>query len=215
MEVTVGQDQDKQTFLLHKDVVTKFSDFLAAAVREAWRKDHDTDIKLPEATPAIFRIFQVFVYGGSIHSQEDGDSTAMKDDARYDPEYDRLAAAWLLGEYLQASAFQDAVADTLIDKVKYEQLTPLWMYKDIYAGSPRESGMKRLLVDLAVTYWSKASTVEAGKVDRNSEFFLELSAEHADRRDKGDYSTPLKAKDVGCAYHEHGDKEPCYKTMFG
>lgn len=203
LEIVVGRDETAETTYVHKDLATKFSDVVALSVKGGFKEAEEGIVRFPEEDPELFRIFAGFIYTGFVHSKKcDG----------Y-PEIDRLAALWVLGEKLQAGEFKDAVVDAMIERLGSTTEGSDRIFTMIYSNSVGASGMRRLMVDLAA-WCSPAGTFrDAARKEESKEFFYDLAVKYQGLYGVARGSSPFRLE-VTCAYHDHGSKKACYKTLF-
>jgi len=83
-----------------------------------------------------------------------------------------------LGAYLQAADFKDAIIDAIIDKVcTRATLGPQNLHQIIYPNSPVGSGIRRLLVDIAVCRWPNSFLKSRPNKPEWSDFFQDFAVE--------------------------------------
>ncbi|KAK4610343.1 hypothetical protein CLAFUW4_14109 [Fulvia fulva] len=136
-----------------------------------------------------------------------------KVDGAKDHEWDRLSDCWLLGDKLQSSSLQDAVADALCSKMRDEGRYPLGVHRKAYAKTASSNTLRQLAVDVAAYKWTEQSLKIQQEDSSWNTFFFDLAVEMkgmSDQDRKG--SGPLSK--IGCAYHVHGSAKPCYMAMF-
>ena len=145
MKIIVGKNENEETFYLHDEQATKFSDVLAAAVKGGFKEAEERTVKLPEDDSELFQIFAGFTYSGAIHSQAPEEKTP-------DPwqELTRLANLWGLGEKLQAGELKDAAVDATIEVLRACGSYPTALHRNIYPRGTCPSGMRKLCMDIAV-----------------------------------------------------------------
>ncbi|KAK3642403.1 hypothetical protein LTR56_010756 [Elasticomyces elasticus] len=69
LRVLVGEE--KQEFMVHKDLVITRSPFFKAAVAERWNTDPAKGIELPDDKPTVFASYLQCLYLGTVHTEED------------------------------------------------------------------------------------------------------------------------------------------------
>ncbi|KAK5114034.1 hypothetical protein LTR85_010340 [Meristemomyces frigidus] len=169
---------------------------------------------LPEHDAEHFQIFFSFVYARHIFSTTVGDKDkdgGVEDDA----EWHRLAQAYALGSYLQAGDFKDAVTDAIIQKAGSLPSGQQRMHTVIYPNSTPDSGVRRLLVDVACYGWSIDYLQSQSNATQWSDFFLERSISLHANRGKELKGSPYAHSNT-CTYHDHGtgSGSSCYRTKF-
>lgn len=214
MTIVVGEGASKRTFALHETLATKFSKFFAAAARNGWKESLEKKVSLAEESAELFAIFETFVYTGKVSITRADDVYIDAEGDECDREFSRLEQAWILGERLQAGAFKDAIVDCLIYKVRLSDIVPIVLAKGVYAKSSCRSPMKDLLVEMAIWEWDERAVAIAAREDTDRDFFVDMATRQAQLNDEGRQRPAPFSVGCTCRYHEHGDDEPCYKTMF-
>lgn len=183
-----------------------------------WQESRNKTVALGDDDPNIFSIFALFVHCGKIFSARANDVNVYPDGSRRDREWARLARAWVLGDKLQATAFKDAVADAICDKMVLDQRWPITLHQIIYAEStPMARRIRRLCVDIAVTKWNARTLQGTLRDDAWAEFFedvaMRLMVMRA-RKHEGLEESRSNFDQPGCLYHEHvAEGKACWKTM--
>ena len=160
-------------------------------------------IHLPEHGEEHFRIFFDYIYCHHVFSSKPDDCLSGK--SPEDKEWDRLSHCWALGAYLQATSFQNAVTDAIIEKVlSIQGQQPLQtIHKIIYPHSQAGSGIRKLLVEIAMHGWSTDFLEEQSMGMEWGEFFFDVSvAMHAQKGKPLD--KPKYRRSGTCHYHSHG-----------
>lgn len=206
-------DDNAKSFSLHQQLARDESGFFDSAFRGKWKDTESKVIRLPEYDAEHFQLFYLWIYAHKIFS-------AKADDVQgsVDKEWDRLANAWALGAYLQATDFKDAVTDAIMDKVSQNRRSASQsMHEIIYPKSLANADIRRLIVDIAVSCWNK-ETLEARSNDPSwADFFRDLSIALVDQRHYGHSHLPKSPWDADkCWYHEHRTSNAvCYRSKYG
>lgn len=215
IDIEIGEGESTRTFSINETLASRFSGFIAAALKHGWKDSEEWSFNLSEEDDgSLFEIFEAFIYTGRIFSKKVDDVETDEDGDMSDRENTRLASLWVLGEKLRATAFQDAVVDATIEKLDNSQCgVPLESYRKIYRCSSRPSPMKDLHADIAIWYWAVEDFV-SDEEEGDLPFFVDLSARQQRYMVSGrPKQAPWKSGST-CLYHEHGDAKPCYKAMF-
>lgn len=176
-------------------------------------------IGLPgETRPSVFRVFLKFLATGRIElDSEDLNAPAHDQSSAGMLELDLslmfLGHLWILGDQIGSTSLRDAVTDKLTASVRIESRLPLQLYPLVYRCSERPSGVRQLLVDVAIHLWNEGTITHAPR-EGAEDFFVELAAALMKRCKAGPQIAPYDRSEAGCHYHDHGDAEPCYKTAF-
>lgn len=150
INVVVGAEGLLESFHVHEELLCRTSDFFTAALSKDWKESRQKIVRLPEDDPDLFEIFADFLYGGRIHSTKESDTIGNTDDDYYkDPERERLARCWILGDKLAAPLFQDASIDAIIQKMVETERAPVNLHGIAYLETSGSNPLKRLVVDIA------------------------------------------------------------------
>lgn len=223
LKVMVSGSDNSQTFILHQTTARQESRFFDHAMNTDIRDDEIAFVHIAGHSPESFQIFLNFVYGRAVYSAADDDAVSRNSGkvlgiVQNDEEWDRLAHAWVLGAYLEATDFQDAVVDAITAKVaKSGPFAPQTMHQIIYPNSAPGSTIRRLLVHIAASHWPASHVRHLWKRSDWSVFFFDLSCELLHKTSKATRkhgSRVLSALSKSrCAYHDHDpvDADSCYK----
>lgn len=102
---------------------------------------------------------------------------------------------------------------------------PIKMYRQILKRSVFPSGMRRLLVDVAVYSWFTGTLSDQPGEAAYADFFRDVAVGAMDRMNAAQARmsagqppliAPYDRPWLGCFYHDHdGTGQICYKEMFG
>ena len=162
--VYIGGEAMPKTGTVHAALLSQHSKFFDQAIKTGKRNAFGEHIlSCPEENVDVFKTFVQFLYTGDVYLAADdakheaagddaaGDEAAEDEDS--DDEYVRIANRWNLGENIDSTTFKDALVDTLISKIVKEKKSPLGMHHVLRERFHAESGMRKLLVDIAVHKW--------------------------------------------------------------
>ena len=180
-------------------------------MKTGWAENESGQIPLPDHHPHVFKIFSRFIYCNAIFSAID----SVSDEQPVDMEWQLLADAWVIGDYLEAMDFKDAIVDAMIEKVldtPQGRRPQHGMHQIIYPMSQRKSPIRKLITDIAAHTWSASFVKERSNQPEWSDFFKDIAMARFSINEK---STPQYITDP-CYYHEHRLKgDPCYRTRIG
>ena len=203
----VGEEDNIKRFSLHKCLAIKESAFFEKAFSNDWKESEENKITLPNHHAEHFQIFtswlytrRVFTYQAKLYFGKEGSD-----------EWDLLANAWALGAYLQATDFQDTIADAMLEKVMQGSISAQTVHQTIYANSVAGTPIRKLVVDMTVERWDVAMLEAQSNNAAWSDFFRDLSiALLKNKSPTRQESTVLKKS---CDYHMHGlEGGVCYTT---
>ncbi|KAF1950264.1 hypothetical protein CC80DRAFT_496906 [Byssothecium circinans] len=195
--VNVGIAPGQKTFNIHKSVVGS-SRFLRAALRPEWAGEGPRSIDLSDEEPEIFGIYAKWLYSKRVlfRSEESPRHQA----------WSNLAGAYVLGEKLMDSSFQNDIVDAFAGYFTSATLS-YGAVKIIYRGTAANSPMRGLLVD----YWLLEARETWAKEDlvkwTSAEFVTDvLRALLRDRPHVRDHHVPWTEK-VEQYYVKYGEAE--------
>jgi hypothetical protein len=228
--VRVGEGDKRKSFLVHKDLIVSRSDFFARALNGKWKEDDDNVVKLTEDEPEIFGLYIQLLYSGKLPLQDTpstkdgGKVNTNRESAEKAKDYDgdsineefrKLCQVYVLSDKLQDTTAKNAIIDAYIESTNQHLkggLPSLEEIKIVYSGTLPSSAMRRLIVDLYVTYGNSS---DIDKRDRNvlaEDFLFELVVGMLGRRSlPNDLKWFLNSPD----YHEKAVKKgkPCSRML--
>lgn len=211
----VAVDVGKQVFHVCEDLLISHSDFFSAAfVKKEGSDEEDGFVRLKDTSVASFKIFQQFLYAGSIYTADEDDSRAERST---NDEYDRIVNCWKLSDRVASISFKDAVVDTLIAKMMNEDFNKLGLHEKVYPASHADSKIRKLLIDIALYRWEEKDYGDWKMVRDQPEFFSDIMTALRRKWVEGlpiEWTLPFEHENT-CAYHEHiSEYKSCYKTTF-
>lgn len=190
MSVVVGPE--KQIFMAHERVLLRSSSFFTKTLTGEREESDNCTVNLPEVEPDMFAVYLHWLYSGVI-------AVRTIDDDIEDLE---LAKAYVLGNALEDTSFQNEVIEAIIEKNAMSMLNrDDWCFsglgvKYIYDNTDESAKIRKLLVDLYVERcegsWLQNSP---HRHHLPSAFLVELSARLMDRPPRCDQPGGLSASD--------------------
>ncbi|KAK4626946.1 hypothetical protein CLAFUW4_05214 [Fulvia fulva] len=175
----VGADAPRD-FAIHESLVAENSTF----VRTAWSKDFkeakDRIIALPNDEPAVFQLYQDWLYDRKVYTQ--AGST----------DYKLLINAYIFGERMLDVRFKNAVIRDITRVLRTTSLFDLTLTNLIYDNTPTDSKLRKLLRDIYA--WLGSETwFDEDKLPHaiNSEFLRDVNREHMRLRRQISLSPPF------------------------
>ncbi|KAI9928693.1 hypothetical protein MW887_001910 [Aspergillus wentii] len=114
MKIRISKDEgnknQQEPFSVHENLVRTSSRFFDKAMAGKWRESLQRTVKLPDEEPNIFTLYLHWLYYGALPVYCDKPGLAGNS------EYLELAKAYVLGDKLLDSKFQDTVIDAIIEK---------------------------------------------------------------------------------------------------
>ena len=212
-EVVVGSGDNCRSYTIHEGLARQESGFFDAALNRGWKESENRTVYIPGYHSNHFELFFAFIYHRVIFSSKGDD---LADPNSHDREWMRLAHAWALDNYLQATDFKDAITDAIIEKTfTCKRDDPAPTHRVIYPESLPGTPIRMLMVQIAFEKWSSC-VLKAERNDSSwSDFFFDLAVRSHEIEDDID-TEDLCDRDI-CHYHEHRvSNTPCYrgKSMF-
>lgn len=204
--VRVGKESLRSSiFILHRELLIGRSEYFKAALKGEWKtKETDetmlvlTTIDLDDDDPAIFSIYAEWLHSGVICSTSAGSQ-------QYDTEFKTLVRAYILGDKLVDRGFKNTIIDAFIEKIHSDRRFDLEHPRLIYDNTPRQSPLRRLLVDIYVWQVTPSWMCGAGmKQHSHPDFVLDTKAAAELARCRGT-SYSWADLEPGCFYHDHDD----------
>ena len=125
------------------------------------------------------------------------------------PEWTRLVKLAILGDVLQDQRFSNAVIDTVIDRANAKRHYPAGMAETVYTKLPKDSGLRRLLVDF-YAYIHNGNSLTGTSVDAMhapKEFWKDVLCTTFKAGAKIYAGGPKPWETDKCQYHEHPEGE--------
>ena len=197
-----------ERYSIHERLISPRSEFVRLALRGEWKEAQERTIKLPEDDPAIFSVYQQWLYGGLIRTCCGNSFSRCADD-----EYETLVKAYILGEKFMDNDFKDAAIDAIVDKLSSIRRFDTRLTTLVFNNTPSESPLRRLWMDVYYHFgsfeWLDADLVGS---PINADFMVEFSR-HQMKFRTGSGSFELTRSEMiflSCTYHEHGTR-PCHR----
>lgn len=152
IDFRVGSEGESAEVVLEKTLAMRHSELINKALdpQKGWKEANERTINLPEESPQGFDIFCAFIKTGHIHITVPGEGGNKAQDKDNDEMWSQLTEAWLLGDRMFSNSFKDAIVDVVLRKLRHQVTIPTTLHQSIHKGSAGLSGMRRLLVNLAV-----------------------------------------------------------------
>lgn len=151
IEVTVGPEDDKESFYVHEDAICDRSEFFRNAMKPEWAslRPNPRVIDLPDDDAAAFALYQQWLYTRQLPILPDD----LEEDSGSSEGYHTLAYAYVLGERLMDIDFKNSIASAY---VLYARGTPPGKraypsneeIRIIYEGTQERAPIRKLLVDI-------------------------------------------------------------------
>jgi hypothetical protein len=142
----VGAQQ--QGFSVHERLLRASTSFFDKAMAGDWKESQQRTICLPDEEPRIFSLYAHWLYWGTLPVV--GDETG----APGDPEYVDLVKAYVLGDKILDSKFQDTAIDAIVEKSKsvgtdgVRRYPNGWAIKYAFNNTNESAPIRKLLADM-------------------------------------------------------------------
>jgi hypothetical protein len=216
--VRVGIEGKQQDFTVHETLVRQASPFFENALSHEWTESQSRIVNLPTMRAEDFHLYVQCIYTGRLYARPSDRKTPFEANHA---EFKRLANAYVLGDYLQDTAFRDTIIDAILECAVEGPLSIMYsgcastLYLETQEGCP----LRKLLID--ITVWLQRKDVleilEETGVPQPVDFLRGVIIGLHDRfqganreTDKNDGIAHFNAIRGTCHYHCHGE-EKCYK----
>lgn len=212
-EVAILMGESATRVTVHKDVLTSSSGFFRAACGGSWKESKEKSISLPETTEEIFMIYVGWLYTGNAEVYDEDEhqdlpkaSETVRSDV-FDIGFDNIVDSYILGDFLDDESFCNALIDNLMLLSLFTKTLPdrasIGKY---WAQLPQGSGIRRLLVDLEVSY-GETDCLSSDNRHWPYDYLIELvKAYGTDRGTDGKARQPEEREK--CYYHRHSEGSP-------
>lgn len=223
--INVGKDQNRQTFVLHDQILRESSDFFNNALKSAWQGLGNGSIELPEVCPRAFSIYAKFVLTGLMFiRQPQVNGNYLTEESECHRDTNHCCTLFKLASFLQAPSFQDAILDAFIEvlidarTLKSDNIgLSVQFIKGIYTHSDKSSPVRAFCVCVCLYGWRNYS----GRYldDYPHEFLCDLlraAGPHiASTSGVRGIPNPVDLE-RSCEFHAHQHRgEPCYRAQRG
>lgn len=208
--VTACVGEEGQPFHVHEQRLCDRSPFFTKAFQKEWKEGQERTIPLPDDDPGVFDLYVQWIYRGQIFSRMPRAEFRL-----LDREMELLIDAYIFGEKIQDSNYQDAVLDSLLaytntrDEKGVRWFPTGALVRKAYQKTPASSPLRRLLVDMH----NRSGHKEWVGDDNNSvEFLADLVREMYATRTQPQSPDPTGVGENSCSYHHHGNDRACYSS---
>lgn len=184
-------------FNIHEKILRNTSAFFDKALSGTWKEATERTVEMPLDEAEIYKIYAQWLYTGmlpsSLGGSDNGHTTFLT-----------LAKAWVFGDKVLDSNFQNTIIDAIKERRVWERLASAVYLSDlndpvipfIYNNTTKQSPLRRLLIDIWLQNWRSdwgCEFTEEQKEKIPKAFLLDITAMLLDRLEYGDYETPEPA----------------------
>ncbi|KAH0378260.1 hypothetical protein KCU92_g8812, partial [Aureobasidium melanogenum] len=199
--VTIEVGSEKKKFVIHKDLLTFYSDFFRGAFNGSFIEAAEGKLSLPDVEVPIFDIFNQFLYTGRL---ADGEGHTLRSNT--------LIKLWLFGDRFIVPCLQNSAIDALDKKFHMTHSLPTRFNKLIWENTLPSALLRKYMLDIVVymadvevilssgneEYWTHEALVDLAKALFNKQVVGDVD---------NDY--PTMPKRDRCYYHVHAEGEKC------
>jgi hypothetical protein len=221
--VIVGNGKTKKEISINQALVCNASKFFKAACKPEWGHGEKNTVTLKEEDPVIFAIFIAWLITGKIENSAELVEITATDKNEWKSCFQKqsfqLGKCYVLGDYLQAPSFQNAVMDQLVyqSSVFGKECNAVLpgdseSVKIAWAQTSTGSALRRFIID---NVYKNASTDEFSglytlPLPHIQDYFVDLAVHGMDNKGKTAINPWVKDR---CEYHVHpGKPEGCSCT---
>ncbi|KAH0367800.1 hypothetical protein KCU65_g4458, partial [Aureobasidium melanogenum] len=200
--VTVEVGSGKKKFVIHKDLLTFYSDYFRGAFNGSFKEAAEGKLSLLDEDVEVFDIFHKFLYTGSIG---DGQGHNLRSDT--------LIKVWVFGDRFLIPCLQNSAIDALDTRLHIRHTIPTLSIKLIWENTLPNAPLRKYVLDVVVytgdmidilspdheQQWPREALLDLARA-------LSSKAVIEQTLDSELCSMPKRPK---CYYHVHAEGEKC------
>lgn len=188
---------DPTDFLVHREFLYDRSPFFIN-----WTRENNGIIELPDNKPEVIKVYVAWLYSNRIFTKFEGG---------VGKEFNELLNAYIFGDEIRDSDFQDAIIDAFIERTR-EVKSYFLNARKVWESTLPGALIRRYMVDTFVWAGGEKWLEDVSYFDRD--FLVELGRALYKRiKSPEDYTGVAPFVRDSCLYHEHtSEGEPCYKA---
>ncbi|KAF7122784.1 hypothetical protein CNMCM5793_000894 [Aspergillus hiratsukae] len=179
VDIAVGVQ--KEIFSVHETLIRASSSFFDKAMAGDWKESQQRTIQLPEDEPGIFALYVKWLYCGTLPVVCDEPGLPGNS------EYINLVKAYVLGDKILDSKFQDTVIDAIVEKSQSKAKDGQCWYPNMgvikytFKNTSESAPIRKLLVDMYAGF-ARSSWIHTWAADLPQPFLFQLASTLLDRR---------------------------------
>lgn len=181
-------------------LLCEHSAFFEHHLADFWKSGKPSEtIQLHKEESAVFELFADWLSFGDIFAETERNLDKLS--------YSILFKAFVLGLTLRTQVFRNDIMDIITAKFEAGHMPEAILPEIAYNGSPPNSPLRRILVDVYAYRGGPAFVTAPGTQKHiSSQFLTDLTCALYNLRDKGCSQAPYPfgLENVGCLYHYHG-----------
>ncbi|KGO68807.1 Uncharacterized protein PITC_076890 [Penicillium italicum] len=154
--LTIIVGDSKEPLHVHKSIICNSSPFFKNAMSGSWKESKEHTLELPEDDPKIFAWYSHWLYFAKIPTIVE--AVAPEDrEANHSKEYHDLVEAYVLGDKLLDTKFQNSVIDAIVEKCSTPDAQDGFQYypnvdaiNRAYNSTTKSATIRNLFVDVYV-----------------------------------------------------------------
>lgn len=207
--VTVVVGEEKERFIVHKDIICKCSKFFTAALSgHGWQEGKTNKIRLPEFDGTAFRTYVLWTYFSPkdlfqlVRDEQARSLLNAPDDELSFGAYDQLFHVWILADFLGDSICKNKVIDDLTTSHALDSSFIQYMYPildDVYSRTKPGCALRRWIADSMVPHIDE-DDFDADFGDYHQDLLRDICKAFVRKRGFGHVSVPRISE--AWMYHE-------------
>ncbi|RAL12597.1 BTB/POZ domain-containing protein [Aspergillus homomorphus CBS 101889] len=187
--VSIVVGPKKELYRVHPGLARTSSPFIDKALTGTWKEQANHTIQLPNEEPEIFGTYVQWLYFGTLPVIGGG----------AEPEFLQLVKAYVLGNKLLDTGFQNALIDAIIERRRAKNADgrcsapTMATINHAYLNTTPSAPIRQLLVDISANRTTSPKWLKHPETDLPQAFLLDLVAKLLDRR--AVKQLPLQASD--------------------
>ena len=138
--VTIEVGNDKKQFVIHKDLLTFYSDYFRGAFNSSFKEGAEGKLSLLDVDVEVFDIFHKFLYTGCLADGEGHKISSRK-----------LIRLWLFGDQFMIPCFQNSVVDAILKRMDVALVIPdITCIKLVWENTLRSAPLRKFMLDIQV-----------------------------------------------------------------
>lgn len=204
VEVKVGKGKAVTSYQLHKDLLSFYSGFFAAALRDNFKEGKEGIVKLPEEKPAVFERFVGWLYTHKIN---------LTDTKENVPRYAEIFDLWKLADRREIPLLMNECMDVARDELVRVWSLPLDSLRNVYNTTTTESAWRRFMVHI-ICRTAGTSTIEGQEARKElfEDVLFDIMSALFRHREAGltklASKAEMQAMDM-CDFHSHEEGVRC------
>jgi hypothetical protein len=194
IHVTVEIGPEKKAYVMHKDLLTFYSDYFRAALNGSFEEATEGKISLPDEREDLFDIFNQFIY-----------SRVIADEKGHELNWDVLVGLWLFGDKYIIPSLQNSAMDAIMKRACVRNTTPTSQVNNIWEHTTPSSPLRKYILE-RVIYKLRVDDFLAKEHWWTRDALLDLVVAYANKEIVNSSEAPLRGK---CYFHVHKNGEEC------